>query len=102
MYTAPFQTGIAGFNAIELRGMCEPQSRGDKGVVDLRSLGCPDHIFQKVIARRAKSLGLSPREGRSAEITDEMRREQSARNSALIAEDDERQARFTAYLNEMS
>jgi hypothetical protein len=90
MYREPFSTGIAGFSPIELRGICEPKSRGDNGIKDLRTLGCPDWLFQKVIERRAKSFGLKPGFGprpASDEITDDQRRAASARTAALVDAD---------------
>src|SRR5258708_39848042 len=53
----PFATGTAGFSPIELRGVCEYRP-GFGHIEDLRSLGCPDHIFQRLVEKRAKALGI--------------------------------------------
>jgi len=40
------------------------------GTIDVRQLGCPDWLFDRVLARRAKKLGVRPGSAAVAEPTD--------------------------------
>ncbi len=75
-----FSTGFAGFNAVELRAVCEFRP-GFGHVQDLRALGCPDGIFQRLVERRAKKLGLTPS---PAALSDSQLRAKAAHLSEII------------------
>lgn len=44
------------------RAYRENAALGTDGIVDLRKLGCPEHIYRRVLETRAKKLGSTMRE----------------------------------------
>jgi hypothetical protein len=80
--------GVSGFSPAQVRTiLAGNEERSLKPAFDLRAIGCPDHIFQRLVERRAKTLGIA----KSPDfITDEERRAQAARTAALIKADNER------------
>ena len=74
------------------------------GLVNLRAMGCPDHIARKVengqILRRAASA-MSASTPAPVVVTDEMRRAKAAQISEQIAEDDRKLQADTELKNRM-
>jgi len=78
-----------GFSIQETRAAMESRP-GLSKVFDLRKIGCPSEIFNRLIARRAAAAGIKH------ETTDQERRDKAAETARLIAEDKQRHDRVVS------